>query len=68
MNTRRRAEDYSLWDSTSSDDPLDPEAYDVVKADPTPEDIIYLRRYIARCTPEELRLVEARTRNIERAF
>ena len=65
----RRLDESALWRSTDSDNgPLDPKLIKDVAANPCPQDVKFLKRYIAKCTPNALKFKMARKRALQKEF
>ena len=64
----RRLDEIIAWQSSDSDDPMDRRQFSEIHENPTPYDLKFIKRYIAVCTPEALKLREARRRALQREF
>ena len=64
----RRLDEAAAWRSSESDDPLKSSMIKHVKSHPAPQDIKFIKRYIAVCTPDALKFKESKRRVVQRAF
>ena len=64
----RRLDEAAAWRSSESDDPLQSSMIKHVKSHPAPQDIKFIKRYIAVCTPDALKFKESKRRVVQRAF
>ena len=64
----RRLEDKAAWQSTESEDPLDAEHIESLQRAPSALDLKFLKRYIAVCTPEPLKVRVERKKPEQREF
>ena len=64
----RRLDEAAAWRSSDSDDPLKPALIKNVKSHPVPQDIKFIKRYIAFCTPKVLQFRESKRRKVQEVF
>lgn len=62
LSAVRRLDEAAAWRSSDEDDPLDKKMIEDIRRQPCAQDVKFMKRYIALCTPEVLKFKESRRR------